>query len=61
MERHTNPTADVPKWSALLVEAVNKPGLPISPRSDSLFVADLTDVNDAVSHRLNWPRYSFEL
>src|SRR5713226_4627986 len=27
MERHTNPAPDVPKWSALLVEAVNKPGL----------------------------------
>lgn len=27
MERHINPAADIPKWSALLVEAVNKPGL----------------------------------
>ena len=27
MERHTTPAPDVPKWSALLVEAVNKPGL----------------------------------
>ena len=27
MERHSNPAADIPKWSALLVEAVNKPGL----------------------------------
>ena len=27
MQRHTNPAADIPKWSALLVEAVNKPGL----------------------------------
>ncbi len=27
MERHTKPSPDVPKWSALLVEAVNKPGL----------------------------------
>jgi hypothetical protein len=27
MERHINPAPDVPKWSALLVEAVNKPGL----------------------------------
>src|SRR5437763_14574440 len=27
MERHTKQSADIPKWSALLVEAVNKPGL----------------------------------
>src|SRR6266513_3284798 len=28
MQRHaTKPAPDVPKWSALLVEAVNKPGL----------------------------------
>lgn len=27
MERHTKQTADIPKWSALLIEAVNKPGL----------------------------------
>ena len=27
MERSTKHTADIPKWSALLVEAVNKPGL----------------------------------
>jgi len=27
MERHSTPAADIPKWSALLVEAVNKPGL----------------------------------
>ena len=26
MERHTTQSADIPKWSALLVEAVNKPG-----------------------------------
>jgi hypothetical protein len=24
---HSKPATDVPKWSALLVEAVNKPGL----------------------------------
>jgi antirestriction protein ArdC len=27
MERQTKSSADIPKWSALLVEAVNKPGL----------------------------------
>ncbi|MGH9871665.1 MAG: ArdC-like ssDNA-binding domain-containing protein [Pyrinomonadaceae bacterium] len=27
MERHTRQSTDVPKWSALLVEGVNKPGL----------------------------------
>jgi len=27
MERHQNPSANIPKWSALLIEAVNKPGL----------------------------------
>ena len=27
METHTKPALDIPKWSALLVEAVNKPGL----------------------------------
>jgi hypothetical protein len=27
MQRHSNPSPDVPKWAALLVEAVNKPGL----------------------------------
>lgn len=27
MESHTKSAADIPKWSALLVEAVNKPGL----------------------------------
>jgi hypothetical protein len=27
MERQDRPSADIPKWSALLVEAVNKPGL----------------------------------
>lgn len=27
MQSHTEPKLDVPKWSALLVEAVNKPGL----------------------------------
>lgn len=27
MERHNRQSADIPKWSALLVEAVNKPGL----------------------------------
>jgi antirestriction protein ArdC len=27
MESHTRLTADIPKWSALLIEAVNKPGL----------------------------------
>ena len=27
MKSHSNPLPDVPKWSALLVEAVNKPGL----------------------------------
>jgi antirestriction protein ArdC len=27
MERHTKQIADLPKWSALLIEAVNKPGL----------------------------------
>lgn len=27
MERQTRTSADIPKWSALLVEAVNKPGL----------------------------------
>ena len=27
MESHTKPAPDIPRWSALLVEAVNKPGL----------------------------------
>ena len=27
MERHTGQSSDVPKWSALLIEAVSKPGL----------------------------------
>ena len=27
MQSHTKPQLDTPKWSALLVEAVNKPGL----------------------------------
>jgi hypothetical protein len=27
MQHHSKPAPDVPKWSALLVEAVNKPGL----------------------------------
>ena len=27
IESHTSPSLDIPKWSALLVEAVNKPGL----------------------------------
>jgi antirestriction factor ArdC-like protein/uncharacterized protein DUF955 len=27
MRRHSKPSADVPKWSALLIEAVKKPGL----------------------------------
>ena len=27
MDRQTRQSADIPKWSALLVEAVNKPGL----------------------------------
>jgi len=27
MERQTKQSADISKWSALLVEAVNKPGL----------------------------------
>jgi hypothetical protein len=27
MDHHSKPTPDIPKWSALLVEAVNKPGL----------------------------------
>ena len=27
MKSHSNPLLDIPKWSALLVEAVNKPGL----------------------------------
>jgi hypothetical protein len=27
MRRHSKPSPDVPKWSALLVEAVNKPGM----------------------------------
>ena len=27
MDHHTTQSADIPKWSALLVEAVNKPGL----------------------------------
>ncbi len=27
MERQTKQSADIPKWSALLAEAVNKPGL----------------------------------
>jgi len=27
MERHSKPSPDIPKWSALLVEAVNKPGI----------------------------------
>ena len=27
MERHSKPSPDIPKWSALLVEAVNKPGM----------------------------------
>src|SRR6185369_12315978 len=27
MERHSKPAPDIPKWSALLVEAVNKPGM----------------------------------
>jgi len=27
MKPHLKPAADVPKWAALLVEAVNKPGL----------------------------------
>jgi len=27
METHTKPSLDIPRWSALLVEAVNKPGL----------------------------------
>lgn len=27
MQSHRQPTLDIPKWSALLVEAVNKPGL----------------------------------
>lgn len=27
MERHTRQSAEIPKWSALLIEAVNKPGL----------------------------------
>src|SRR5436305_14944257 len=32
-QRHTTSSADVPKWSALLVEAVNKPGLIMKPYS----------------------------
>src|SRR3989440_11897430 len=27
MQHHSKPAPDVPKWSALLVEAVNKPGM----------------------------------
>src|SRR6185295_7840693 len=27
MEKHSKPSPDIPKWSALLVEAVNKPGM----------------------------------
>ena len=27
MQHHSKPSPDIPKWSALLVEAVNKPGL----------------------------------
>ena len=27
METHSKPSPDIPKWSALLVEAVNKPGM----------------------------------
>jgi hypothetical protein len=27
MESHTKSAPDIPRWSALLVEAVNKPGL----------------------------------
>src|SRR5690242_13537584 len=27
MERHSKPSPDIPKWSALLVEAVNQPGM----------------------------------
>src|SRR6195256_3704650 len=27
MDRHATRSVDIPKWSALLVEAVNKPGL----------------------------------
>src|SRR5215211_4554685 len=27
MERHNKQSPDIPKWSALLVEAVNKPGM----------------------------------
>ncbi len=27
MQHHSKPVTDVPKWSALLVEAVNKPGM----------------------------------
>jgi hypothetical protein len=31
MERHAKPSPEVPKWSALLVEAVNKPALIMDP------------------------------
>ena len=27
MDRHATRSVDIPKWSALLVEAVNKPGM----------------------------------
>ena len=27
MRRHSKPSPDVPKWSALLIEAVKKPGM----------------------------------
>ena len=27
MKPHPKPTVDVPRWSSLLVEAVNKPGM----------------------------------
>lgn len=27
MEKHTRQSADISKWSALIIEAVNKPGL----------------------------------
>jgi hypothetical protein len=27
MQHHSKPAPDVPKWSVLLIEAVNKPGL----------------------------------
>ena len=52
MQTHTKPAPDIPKWSALLVEAVNKPGLMAEPQPVAHEASDTLQTIEALLLRM---------